>query len=96
MRWVDEDWPGWIEVQFVVADGTTVSIIDKVPIFDGGDGFVPGAPLPAPVRVAADVIGWEPGPAGSRVAVVALRHHVQDGVGRSTFRVPADAIVGDS
>lgn len=95
VRWVDDDWPGWVEVQFVAADGTTVRVIDKMPIFDGGEGLVPGTPLPVPVRVAADVLTWEPGPEDRRVAVVALRHHVQDEAGRSTFRVAVDAIISD-
>jgi hypothetical protein len=79
-------------VQIVVEGGTTVSLIDKVPIFDDGDQIVPGNLFPVPVRVACDIAGWEPGSEERRVAVIDLRHHVKDEAGRSTFRVAAEDI----
>lgn len=31
-RWVDDAFPGWIEVQLVTADGRSQRIIEKVPV----------------------------------------------------------------
>jgi hypothetical protein len=92
VRWVDEEWPGWIEVQIVVDGGMIVSLIDKIPIFTDSDQIVPGTPFPVPVRVACDLVGWDPGPEERSMAVIALRHQVQDDVGRSNFRVAAENI----
>ncbi len=92
VRWVDEGWPGWVEVHIVVADGATISLVDKVLMFDGGDQIVPGVTFPAPVRVACDIIGWERDPRERQVAVVVLSYQVQDEAGNSTFHVLAENI----
>lgn len=92
MRWVDEDWPGWVEVHIPLAGGATLSLVDKVPIFDGVGRIVPGVVFPVPVRVACDIIGWEPVPGGQRLAIVTLRHQVEDEAGANTFRVPHECV----
>jgi hypothetical protein len=92
VRWVDEEWPGWIEVQIVVDGGTTVSLIDKVPVFDAGDQIMPGTKFPVPIRVACDVVDGESEYEGRRVTVIALRYQVEDGAGRNSFRVAAEGV----
>jgi hypothetical protein len=37
VRWVDLEWPGWIEVHLREADGTVASLVDKAAIFDDAD-----------------------------------------------------------
>ncbi|MBM7809886.1 hypothetical protein [Saccharothrix algeriensis] len=91
-RWVDDAFPGWVEVRLVEADGTVAALTDKVPAF-GLDGVTAGTPLPVPVELACRVLRRERDRHGRELVVVALRHGVADRSGRTEFAVPADQVV---
>jgi hypothetical protein len=87
VRWVDEDWPGWVEVQFIDSDGTVVSIVEKVPAVDYTDRVVPGVRFPVELEIPCDVLDWVAHLDGSRSATVRLRFSVEDRHGRTMFNV---------
>ena len=86
-RWVDDAFPGWVEVRFTDADGNVVVLTDKVPVFglDARD-----IALPCAVELSCVVLRHE---RQREVAVVALGHDVLDREGRNQFRVLADEVV---
>ena len=79
-RCVDDAFPVWIEVEFTDADGATVTLIDKPPVF--GVDYGPATDYPAPVSVDCEVLRYE----SPEVVVVALCHDVSQ---EPEFRVPA-------
>jgi hypothetical protein len=81
VEWVDADWPGWVRVRLVDADGRAWHLVDKVPVF-GGD-FGPETPLPVPVDVHCDVVGED----GDQLVIVEPRWDVSAEDGTSQFRV---------
>ena len=58
-RWVEDGCPGWVEVQFIEADGRVVTLVDKTVVFDGGDGLTPASIYPVPVAVGCDLVRRE-------------------------------------
>jgi hypothetical protein len=92
VRWVGDEWPGWVEVHLDECDGTTRVLIDKVPLFDYGDVVVPGVEFPVELAVPCDVLATASDRAGHKTSVVRLHFDIEDQHGRSTFRVDADAI----
>jgi hypothetical protein len=91
-RWVDDAFPGWVEVRLVEADGTVVVLTDKVPVF-GFDGLSVETPLPAAVELACEVVRRERDGRNRELAVVALSNGVMDQENRKQFRVLADQVV---
>ena len=51
VRWIDDEWPGWVEVHLTEADGTVVSLTDKVPVLAGDDRPAPGVDLPMSLEI---------------------------------------------
>ena len=49
--WIDEEWPGQVEVHLRVSDGSTATLTDKAPVFDGDDVLIPGAELPMDIEI---------------------------------------------
>ncbi|WP_134661940.1 MULTISPECIES: hypothetical protein [unclassified Amycolatopsis] len=84
---MDDAFPGWVEVQFSEADGTQVTLVEKLPVLD--TDRTTESPYPAQLRISCRVTETEPDGA---TAVVILDHGVTDRAGRSTFHVPASAI----
>jgi hypothetical protein len=83
-RCVDDAFPYWIEVEFADADGATVTVVDKAPVF--GVGYGPTTAYPAPVALECEVLRHEtPG-----VAVVALSNGVSE---ESEVRVAATSFI---
>ena len=83
VSWVDNAFPGWVEVVLHTVDGD-VSLVDKVPAF----GFeVESIPSPVQVECVVDRRGPD-------VVTVTLSHGIGDGSGASTFRVPPDLVIG--
>ncbi|WP_433365105.1 hypothetical protein ACQPZX_35190 [Actinoplanes sp. CA-142083] len=66
VRWIDIDWPGWVEVHLHESDGTVAVLVDEVPIFDDSDRLAPGT-LPVEVEIPCDVLEWVVDPADNRV-----------------------------
>jgi hypothetical protein len=85
VEWVDVEWPGWIRVRLLDADGRAWFFVDKVPIFYADSG--PGTAMPAPVRLACDVVGEDGGQ-----LVVVPRWSVEAEDGTTRFRVRRDQL----
>lgn len=85
VRWVEDDWPGWIEVELTDAVGRVHHIVDKVPVLTKLD-LVRSATLPCELWIAAALEMWQ----GATVTVT-LAHNVvsAEGLGRFTV-VDAD------
>ncbi|MGW4154587.1 hypothetical protein ACWEDF_15690 [Micromonospora chersina] len=84
IAWVDEDWPGWVRVRLVDADGRTWFFVDKVPIFFVDDDIPPGASLPRPAFVRCYVVGQQE----DQILVVStVPDHVEAEDGTTQFRV---------
>ncbi|MGW1062181.1 hypothetical protein [Micromonospora rubida] len=84
IAWVNEDWPGWVRVRLVDADGRTWFFVDKVPIFFGEDDISFGASLPRPAFVRCYVIGQQE----DQILVVStVPDHVEAEDGTTQFRV---------
>ena len=90
-RWLDDDFPGSVEVQLADCDGAVVVLSDKVPVF-GLDGLTADTPLPVSVEIACDVLRYERDPSGRDLAVVVLSHGVTDQDDRNEFRVLASQV----
>ncbi|MEU5825978.1 hypothetical protein ABZ798_33520 [Streptomyces sp. NPDC047803] len=56
VRWVDNAFPGWIEVQFSDAGGTRRSLVDKAPVFSSAEDLGPFSDYPLAVSVACVVV----------------------------------------
>lgn len=69
-RWADDAFPGWVEVQIVDSDNTTVRLVDKVPVF--GDNLNAETVYPVPVEVACSVLRTEHNQQDRELAVVRL------------------------
>jgi len=81
VEWVDTDWPGWIKVRLIDADGRPWYLIDKVPVFGGN--LDPVAQMPTPIQLHCDLVGDD----GDRALIVAPRWDVQAEDGTNQFRV---------
>jgi hypothetical protein len=93
VRWVDDEWPGWVQVRLTESDGTVASLVDKVPIFDSDDRLEPGADLPIGIEIPCDLLDWTVDQGGKRTAHVRLHFHIEDQSGRRTFNVAEGALV---
>jgi hypothetical protein len=96
VRWVDIKWPGWAEVHFREADGTVVSLVDKVPIFDADGRLRLGTALPADVAIPCEVLERAADRAGNRSSLVRLGSNVEDQRGRTTFHVDEHTLASRS
>lgn len=85
VEWVDVEWPGWIRVRLLDADGRAWYFVDKVPMFDAD--FGPETRMPVPVQLACDVVGED----GDRLLVVP-RWSVEAEDGTTQFRVRRDQL----
>jgi hypothetical protein len=95
-RWVDEDWPGWLEVRLTEVDGRAAVIVDKVPVLDDSEArLTPGVELPADLELACDVVRWHDDADHGRSATIRLHHHIEDADARTTFRVAESRLIAD-
>ncbi|MFE9692526.1 hypothetical protein [Micromonospora sp. NPDC005806] len=58
VAWVSQDFPGWVRVRLVDADGKSWFFVDKVPVFTGGQ-LNADTRLPAPVRLRCSIAGHD-------------------------------------
>jgi hypothetical protein len=93
VRWVDEEFPGWVEVRIAEHDGAEAIVVDKAPVFDNADRLLPGVEFPVELELPCDVLRWEPSQHHGRSAVVVLHHHIEDQAGRTEFRVSHTQII---
>ncbi|BCY11098.1 hypothetical protein L3i22_061860 [Actinoplanes sp. L3-i22] len=94
VRWVDAEWPGWIEVHLREADGTTTAIIEKVPVLLSDELPATEPEIPSQIDVPCDVLERDQDAAGSASVLVRLHFHIQDQRGRGVFRVPESDVTG--
>jgi hypothetical protein len=95
LRWIsDEPQPGWIEVEFIDADGRRWLVHDKPPMFvePPGDGFLPTSSYPAPTLIPCDLVSREESPDGRELVTVILRH-TDTTTGEVRFQVAASELV---
>ena len=85
IEWVDTDWPGWVRVRLIDADGQPWFLTDKVPIFFAD--FGPDTAMPVAVHLACDIVGED----GDRLLVVPRWHVVADD-GTCEFSVRRDQL----
>jgi hypothetical protein len=85
VEWANVEWPGWVRVRLVDADGRVWFLVDKVPVF--GLDLGPGAPLPVAVRLACAIVGED----GDCVLVVPP-WSVEAEDGTTQFRVRRDQL----
>ena len=97
VRWVSDDFPGWIEVHLDLADGTVAKFIDKEPMFTSEDCLLRAddsypIDLPLDCEVSATVGGTAADPGKVYVTLT----HLCDLGGESTFLVhEQDVLPGD-
>ena len=91
MRWVSYDpVPGWVEVDFVDADGVRRVLADKSSVF--GADIRPDSPYPVDVLVACEVI--DPADEHGRVFITTDRQWgTSTAEGRTEFVVLEDQLV---
>lgn len=94
VRWVNHEWPGWIEVLLREADGTTTAIIEKVPVLLPDDLPATEPEIPSQIEIPCDVLERDQGTAGCTPPRTAALPH-SGPAGRSVFRVPESDVTDD-
>ena len=94
LRWIsDEPQPGWIEVEFVDADGRRWQVHDKWPMFaEPPGGFWPTSYYPARTMIPCDVENRQRLPDGRELVTVLLRH-TNATTGDVRFQVAASDLI---
>jgi hypothetical protein len=96
VRWVSDDFPGWVEVHLGLANGTVAKLIDKWPVFTAGDCLRPDASYPVDLTLACEISAAEGGTAAGTGAVYVTLLHACDPSGEATSLVRGrDILPGD-
>ncbi|GAA2632154.1 hypothetical protein [Paractinoplanes durhamensis] len=90
VRRTDRDFPGWVEVQVRLADGTTAVLVDKEPVFFREQTLTADTTFPVDVEIPCDVRERS----ADRTALIELHSHIEDEHGNGVFRVAADDVLG--
>jgi len=93
MRWVDQEWPGLMEVRLNESNGAAITIIDKVPVFDSHNSLRPGVEFPVELEVPCDILGRSVDEQGRRSVLVRLHFDIEAQDGRQDFRVDESNIM---
>lgn len=80
-------------MQLTESSGVVVTLVDKVPVFDGNDSLVPGVEFPVELELPCDVLDRSVEQDGGRSALVRLRFGIKDQAGRTDFRVDESDVV---
>jgi hypothetical protein len=83
IEWVELDWPGWIRVRLVDADGRAWFLVDKVPVF--GLDLAPHVAMPVPVDLVCDIVAKDDD--DDQVVVVEPRWRIEADNETRRFRV---------
>ncbi|WP_144127172.1 hypothetical protein [Catellatospora sichuanensis] len=90
---IEEDWPGWVRVRLVDADGVPRIFEGKLPIFFAGDVPTSSTTLPVPAMVRCHVLRRELLEDGRAVLIVSTAiDGVETGDGLDEFRVREDQV----
>ena len=88
VAWVSQEFPGWVRVRLVDADGKSWFFVDKVPVFTGGQ-LSADTRLPAPVHVRCGIVRHD----DDRALVISTAPDwVEAEGGRRLFRVREDQL----
>ena len=85
-----------MEVCLNETDGTVVSLVDKVTIFDNDDRLASGAVFPVELEIPCDVLDWARDPGGNLTAHIRLHFSIEDQNGRTVFNVDENALAPHS
>lgn len=55
VRWADNEFPGWVEITFGQADGSTARLVEKAPVVDGEDRLTPVAVYPVALELGCGI-----------------------------------------
>jgi GNAT superfamily N-acetyltransferase len=89
VRWVDDTFPGVIEVAFTDAAGTRQVLVDKLPMFGGAGALTASGPFPVAVTVGCALLQVD----GEEALITTARPHaVETEDGCSEFRVRTDQL----
>ncbi|WP_194813402.1 hypothetical protein [Nocardia sp. XZ_19_385] len=91
-QWVDDDFPGFVEIQFQQADDATVALIEKAPVLDNEDRLTLTSAYPVPWRLGCDVLHVEHDQHGRHVATIELHAGVSDPSGNGVYEVSVDQL----
>ena len=86
VRWVSDDFPGWVEVRLVDAAGRAWPLVDNVPAFVDDESLSASADYPVEVALRAVAVATDD--AGS--VVVRLGHGLEASDGTAQFTVRAE------
>lgn len=94
LRWIsDEPQPGWIEVEFIDADGRRWLVHDKPPIFELPPGGISAtSSYPMPTLIPCKVESRQMSPDGRELVTVVL-HHTDATTGEGRFQVAASDLL---
>ncbi|MFE4976777.1 hypothetical protein ACFRAR_32330 [Kitasatospora sp. NPDC056651] len=94
VRWVDDGFPGCLEVRFTDAEGRTWTLFEKWPIFGVPIDLGPGSVYPVEVTVGCVILeDAGSGEADGIVTVSTSPHGVATPDGREEFRVRRDQLI---
>jgi len=93
VRWVDQEWPGWVEIRLFEADGTAVSIVEKVPVVDHDDRVAPGVEFPVALEIPCEIVDRAALRHGGGSLAIRLLCGVEDQAGRTVFNVYERAVI---
>ncbi len=85
VEWANVEWPGWVRVRLVDANGRVWFLVDKLPVFGLDLGL--GDPLPVTVKLECTVVEED----GDRVLAVP-RWSIEAEDGTVQFRVRRDQL----
>ena len=96
VRWIsDEPQPGWIEVEFITADGQRHLVHDKPPMFaEPFDPFLSTSFYPVPTLIPCEILSRERSPDGHELATVVFRG-IDTTAGEWHFQVLASDLITD-
>lgn len=93
VRWVSDDFPGWVEVAITDATGRTWSLVEKRPVIEAEGILTAEAAYPIALELECDVVARELDTAGQPTVTVALRHGIEHEECGGRFRVTSDQVV---
>ncbi len=96
-RFVDDDFPGWVECAFTDAHGREWVFIEKVPVISA-EALAAASSYPRPGIVDCEVIARQAGSGGQDVVVIdtARPWGIEATTGETRFEVRSDQLTGRS
>jgi hypothetical protein len=93
VRWVSDDFPGWVEARFTDATGKAWTLVDKVPIFTV-EPLRADSTLPRAGMIRCVLLGRRPDPSGRGLVRVRAIDHPRNDDDVEEFDVEQGQLVG--